>query len=157
MSTWQDRLPGARLLDLFAGSGAVGLESLGRGAASVVGLESDARVLAELGRSYELWSSGRASATRASLPRDLERRVGEHRFDLVFADPPYEFDDFEGLLEGCAPLLEEHGELVVEHSARSPMPDSAGGLERVRSRGYGESVLSAYRHDRIPSAAEEEE
>ncbi len=149
MSSWQPRLAGARLLDLFAGSGAVGLEALGRGAAEVVGLEADSRVLESLRRSYERWSCGRAQARRASLPRDLERRAGA-RFDLVFADPPYDFEDFTGLLAACEAVLAADAEIVVEHSARADLPESVGGLERVRSRPYGESVLSVYR----PAAAE---
>ncbi len=156
MSIWQARLAGAQLLDLFAGSGAVGLEALGRGAEKVVAIERDPRVLAGLESSFELWSAGRARALRALLPRDLQRAVGESRFDLVFADPPYDFEDFAGLLEACATVLARGGELVVEHSARASLPESIGSLAQVRSRRYGESALTAYRHETPGGAGEEE-
>lgn len=144
MDSWQGQLGGARVLDLFAGSGAVGLEALGRGADSLLGLEAGNGVLDQLRDSYSRWSEGRAEVRRAVLPEDLVRVVGERRFDLVFADPPYDFDRFEELLAGCSELLAAGGELGIEHSSRVAIPARVGRLGRCRGRRYGESELSYY-------------
>ena len=95
-SIWQERLPGARFLDLFAGSGAVGLEALSRGAASVLFVEGDPGALRELERSSQLFPPDRARRWRTRLPAGLGELAERARrewgpFDLVFADPPYTF------------------------------------------------------------------
>ena len=86
------------------------------------------------------------------LPGELERLLEEgRRFDLVFADPPYRFPDYESLISGVAPLLAPGGELAVEHAVRREMPLEVGELGaadhmvRVDQRRYGESGLSFYR------------
>ena len=145
MSAWQTDLAGARLLDLFAGSGAVGLEAIGRGAAVVVGLESSSRALRQLRASYARCSGDRAEARRAVLPGELGSRAGAEPYDLAFADPPYDFDRFEELLQECSTLLVTRGEVAIEHSSRADLPTRVGGLGLDRSRRYGESVLSFYR------------
>lgn len=147
MDSWQARLAGAAVLDLFAGSGAVGLEALGRGAASVLGLEARPHIVELLRASYGRWSRNRAEVRRAVLPEDLPVAVGARRFDLVFADPPYEFRRLEELLVASSELLAPLGELALEHSARVEAPESAGHLRRHRQRRYGESELSFYRRE----------
>jgi 16S rRNA (guanine966-N2)-methyltransferase len=154
-SIWGDRLPGARFLDLFAGSGAVGIEAASRGAARVLCLEDDARAVRVLRRNVEELGGekGRISAWRVPLPRGLSRVVeqGEPPFDLIFADPPYAFDDYEELLRRVAPVLAEDGEAVVEHSARAPLAEEVAGLTRVSERQYGETALSFYRRQELSS------
>jgi 16S rRNA (guanine966-N2)-methyltransferase len=149
-SIWAERLPGARFLDLFAGSGAVGIEAASRGAARVLCLEDDARAVRVLRRNVEELGGekGRISAWRVPLPRGLSRVVeqGEPPFDLIFADPPYAFTDYQELLRRLAPLLAEDGEAAVEHSARAPLAEEAAGLLRISERRYGETALSLYRH-----------
>ena len=145
IDAWRARLDGARLLDLFAGSGAVGLEALGQGAAALVGVEADAGVARNLRQAYARWGGDRARVLRGALPEALGRVTDAAPYDLVFADPPYEFDAFEALLAGCEPLLDGGGELALEHSSRAELPAAAGGLVRHRERRYGESVLSFYR------------
>ncbi|HZI64077.1 MAG TPA: 16S rRNA (guanine(966)-N(2))-methyltransferase RsmD [Thermoanaerobaculia bacterium] len=148
-SIWQERLPGARFLDLYAGSGAVGLEALSRGAAAVLFVESDPRALRELERSVGLFAPERARRWRASLPGglgELARRAGSEwdRFDLVFADPPYAFEAHPRLLAGIEPLLAPEGEAAIEHSARRELPEESSGLARASVRVYGETALSFY-------------
>ncbi|MFW6175907.1 MAG: RsmD family RNA methyltransferase, partial [Acidobacteriota bacterium] len=84
---------------------------------------------------------------RLELPGGLRELAASEAgaFDLVFADPPYRFAAYRELLERAAPLLAEHGEMAVEHSARVPVPEEARGLIRVDQRRYGESALSFYR------------
>lgn len=141
-SIWADRLEGARVLDLFAGSGVVGLEALGRGAVSVLCVDDDPRAVKILGANASRLAE-RLEVRRLSLPAGLVKLSGA--FDLVFADPPYELDDYEELLKGVQPLLAGEAEVVVEHSSRRELPVEAGRLVRVDVRRYGESALSFYR------------
>lgn len=145
LDAWHFRLGGARVLDLFAGSGAVGLEALGRGASWVLAVESDRRATESLRRVCEELGVTAVQIRRALLPKDLRRVVGEERFDFIFADPPYGFEDLSELIEGCSTALVPDGELVVEHSSRQAPPQEGGELERIEERKYGETVLSVYR------------
>jgi 16S rRNA (guanine(966)-N(2))-methyltransferase RsmD len=153
-SIWQKELAGSRFLDLFAGSGAVGLEALGRGAAAVVLVEGDPRVHRTVEENAKtLGASPALRAYRMRLPAGLAVLRGrELPFDLVFADPPYGFDRLAALLEGAADLLAGGGSLCLEHSARDPLPTPPDVLEAEGTRTYGESCLSFYRR-RAPGAA----
>ena len=142
--TLQGRIPGARLLELYAGSGSVGLEALSRGAARAVFVERDA---AALRRNLERLSPSPgtvevlAEDAMAALAR--LRRLPE-RFDVVFGDPPYDAQGPEGLLEAAAPLLAPGGVLVVQADAPARMPAEAGGLRLLDRRGYGRNVFWLY-------------
>jgi 16S rRNA (guanine966-N2)-methyltransferase len=146
-SIWQDRVRGARFLDLFAGSGAVGLEANSRGATFVCFVEADPRVLRDLEHNAAELPKSVWRRWRGRVPAALGQLVaaGEPAFDLVFADPPYAFADYEKLIEAAGELLAENGEIVVEHSARSSLPEAAGDLRRADERRYGETALSFYR------------
>jgi 16S rRNA (guanine966-N2)-methyltransferase len=155
LSIWQDRLDGARLLDLYAGSGAVGLEALSRGAAVVVFVESDRAALRALARNCALAEGGRAIRRRASLPGGLAVALADQApFGLVFADPPYRFAAHAGLLLAIEPHLAAGGEVALEHAARGATPETAGALVRHAVRRYGESALSFYRRTPATRALE---
>lgn len=139
-SIWNDRLENARVLDLFAGSGVVGLEAVGRGALSALAVDEATKILEA---NIALLKDKGIKVRRLTLPAGLSRLTGP--FDLVFADPPYAFEPYGELLTGAALLLAEDGEVVVEHSTRREMPVEAGPLVRVDVRRYGESSLSFYR------------
>lgn len=146
-SIWGEAVDGARVLDLFAGSGVVGLEAAGRGALSVLSVDDGLRAVKLLERNVEaVGERGSVRVRRLVLPAGLFRLEEEGAvFDLVFADPPYGFQAYEELLERAAPLLAPGGEVVVEHSGRRELPAEAGGLVRVNVRRYGESALAFYR------------
>lgn len=155
-SIWGEAIGGARVLELFAGSGAVALEALGRGALAAVAVERDPRALAALTANAErLGERGALSVHRGVLPGELARlvRSGAGLFDLVFADPPYRFTGHAALLEAVEPSLADGGEVAIEHSIRAEPPEQAGGLVRVDRRRYGESALSFYRRDLTPPVA----
>lgn len=148
-SIWREPLAeGARLLDLFAGSGVVGLEAAGRGALRVVCVDRDRRSFPVLQSNRDRLGEALVELRTMDLPGDLagfgKRESGS--FDLVFADPPYRFSGYAALLEAVAPLLAEGGEVAVEHSARVALPSEVGGLIQVDTRRYGESSLTFYRH-----------
>ena len=145
-SIWQERVPGARFLDLFCGSGAAGLEALSRGAAAATLIDSEARSLAVAARNRDRLEAAACRTVRSSLPAGLARAaVGDGEFDLIFADPPYEFDEWPALLAAIAPKLGPDGEVAIEHSARVELPAAVGGLEHVETRRYGDAALSFYR------------
>ena len=141
-SMWSDRLENARVLDLFAGSGVVGLEAVGRGALSALAVDDNLRAIKTLEENAARVGE-KLEVRRLTLPAGLSRLTGP--FDLVFADPPYAFEAYADLLAGVAPLLAPDGEVVVEHSTRREMPLEAGPLVRVDVRRYGESSLAFYR------------
>ena len=146
-SIWGGRLRGARLLDLFAGSGAVALEAVGRGAVSALCIECSRRALDVLEANVErLGERGVVDVRSATLPAALTALAGTpQRYDLVFADPPYEYPDYGGLVVAVGPLLAADGELAVEHSMRRGLPIEVGNMVRVDQRRYGETALSFYR------------
>jgi 16S rRNA (guanine966-N2)-methyltransferase len=139
-------LYGHRFLDLYAGSGAIGLEAASRGAAHVMLVESDskaARVIREnvalLGAArVATISAGKVATTLAGGP------IGEP-YEVVFADPPYAVVEEE--ITSMLVALVDHGWLapgaivVIERSKRSPEPSWVEGITLDRSRRYGETVL----------------
>lgn len=150
-SMWNERLPGSRFLDLFAGSGVVGFEALSRGARAVVCVEGDPAAFRLLETSCRQLGNGAVRPWRASLPgglADLARHQAP--FDLIYADPPYTFTAHEKLLTAAAPLLAPEGELAFEHSARQETPERVGEWARTDQRRYGESWLSMYRRELPP-------
>ncbi len=151
-------LAGLMVVDLYAGSGALGIEALSRGAARAEFVEREAaarRVLEE-----NLAALGLAGCSRVwalDLPRGLERLRGElARADLVLADPPYGGGPAREVLEtlGRPGTLKPGARVVVEHHAKDEVPESSGCLARIRTRRYGETTLSTYQAAE-PSAAEE--
>jgi 16S rRNA (guanine966-N2)-methyltransferase len=139
-------LAGAAVLDLYAGSGAVGLEALSRGAADVLMVEADdraARVIREniaaIGLPGARLVTDRVARTLARGPDDGGAR------DLVFADPPYAVgeDELERMLSALAShrWLAPGALVVIERSTRSGPPTWPPGYETDRSRSYGEATL----------------
>ena len=103
-SIWSDRLAGARVLDLFAGSGVVGLEALGRGALSALAVDQGLQAVKTLEANAGKLGEGLLEIRRLTLPEGLAR-LPPGAFDLVYADPPYNFAAYGELLEAVAPLL----------------------------------------------------
>jgi 16S rRNA (guanine(966)-N(2))-methyltransferase RsmD len=140
-------LEGARFADLYAGSGAIGLEAASRGAAPVLLVESDARAARIARENIALLGAG--AVVRLSNAR-VEQAVaggapGGEPFDVIFADPPYAMPEEE--ITAMLAALAEHGWLapgatvVLERSSRSPEPTWVPGITPERSRRYGETVL----------------
>lgn len=135
-------LDGARVLDLFAGSGALGIEAISRGADSAVLVDRDRSAVSSMKRS--LGDLGLRSARVVS--RDVGAFVGgpPEPFDLVFLDPPYDLDEdtlgriLDRLTDGW---LADDALVVVERSARSPEPTWPAGLALDQTRTYGETAI----------------
>ena len=144
-------IEGARVLDGFAGSGALGLEALSRGAAFVAFVESDAEAalairenLALLGLEQDRWAW---RVVQLDVERGLrELSEAEAPFDVIFLDPPYRSDEGKKALNrvvGYA-MLAPTGVVAVEHDRWTILPRSIGMLEQQQHR-YGDTVLSFYR------------
>ena len=131
---------GARVLDLFAGSGALGIEALSRGAKSAVFVERDQQALAALRRNLEAVGAD-ADVRRQDVVRFLAR--GEGKFDLVFCDPPYDVAPHVAapLSEALPALLEEDARIVTESDKRNPL---ALPLPLVVERSYGDTRIAIH-------------
>lgn len=137
-------IDGAHVLDLFAGTGAVGLEALSRGAAAALFVESDRAACEVLRRNIDAVGLDGASVQRRPVASVLAG-APDSRADLVFADPPYELADGEmtGLLTrlGDGGWLAEDAVVVVERSARGAELLWPAGVAPVMNRRYGAGVL----------------
>jgi 16S rRNA (guanine(966)-N(2))-methyltransferase RsmD len=149
MDTLMPWLPEARLLDLFAGAGGVGLEALSRGAAHVTFVERDARAVAALRDNVAaLGVTGAARVVRDDVARALPALArGGHRFGLVFLDPPYETPLTTATLAtlGAGALLVDGALVVAQHLTKRPPAGIAGVLQAFRTRRFGETTLTFFR------------
>lgn len=143
-SRWQSTLPDGEFLDLFAGSGAIGLEAVSRGARHAVLVERDGSALSTAKSNSERLAPGRCTVLRATLPELPDAVLARRPFTHVFADPPYDFDAYEELLEQVARVLSAGGEAAVEHSSRVELEVPPTDLVLKTARKYGESKLSFY-------------
>ena len=144
-----DAIAGARVLDLYAGSGALGLEALSRGARSTVLVEKGRAAAAVVRRNAAAVAkalggdaAGRTSVQESSVHGYLLRAAGP--FDLVFTDPPYDLSDADMTadLVALAPLLSPDAVVVIERAKRSTPPDlAAAGLSLLREKVYGDTAL----------------
>ena len=136
---------GAHVLDAYAGTGAVGIEALSRGAAHVTFVDSDRRAAALIDANLQrLGVRDRYAIIRAGLA-DAVRQLGDRRFDIIFLDPPYGLTTLADALSLATPLTTADTVVVVEHAARDAAPERAGALARVRDRRSGDSALSFFR------------
>lgn len=155
-------VPGSRFVDLFAGTGAVGIEALSRGAREVIFVEKHAPAVALIRKnleSLEIRDHFRVLAQDAL--QALERLAGEppapsSQIDLLFLDPPYaDQAQYASILSflGQADLLASGAVVIAEHLRALDLPESFGKLERIRVLRQGDAALSFYRY-RPPSPQE---
>lgn len=147
----QDALRGAHVVDLYAGSGALGLEAASRGAASVVLVERAAAAAklcrenaAKVQRNAPAASGLAISVVAQSVQAYLDGGAASGPWDLAFLDPPYDLGDAELLanLTSLAPLLAPDAVVVVERSARSRELDWPPGYTSGRQRSYGDTSIT---------------
>jgi 16S rRNA (guanine966-N2)-methyltransferase len=136
-------IDGAHVLDLYAGSGALGLEALSRGAASATFVESDRKALDVLRRNAATVGLPGTVVLPGAVEAVLAERASEP-FDIVLADPPYALAEQQValVLDRLAGngWLAGHGVLVLERAARDGRPPLPEGLTMIRSRRYGDTV-----------------
>jgi 16S rRNA (guanine966-N2)-methyltransferase len=136
---------GARVLDLYAGSGAMGLEALSRGAVAAVFVESDPEAVRALERNLDKLGLTGARVVRLGVATGLAQEAGAGRkYDLVLADPPYAMTDYDSLSRYLPNVLGDDGLLVFETAAKTEpeLPELA-----VRtSRKYGSTRVTVFEH-----------
>lgn len=150
LGSW-DLLEGAHVLDLYAGSGALGLEAASRGAASVTLVEKHpqaAGVCARNARTVrDAWggsgSAPRIEVDRRSVQSYLDGAPAGAPWEVALLDPPYDLGEEELArnLAALVPLLADDAVVLVERSSRSPEPAWPAGLARIREKRYGETSL----------------
>jgi 16S rRNA (guanine(966)-N(2))-methyltransferase RsmD len=141
-------LRGARFLDLFAGSGAAGIEALSRGAAQATFVERDRDAIRVIKANLD--RTGLGAGARSTLVRsdavEWLRKPPQQPFDIVFADPPYdEPATLIRTLEALSPHLTPGARVVAKHFWRSAPPATVGLLASERERRFGETTLTFYR------------
>lgn len=134
---------GARVLDGFAGTGALGLEALSRGAAHVTFIERAPRALAAVRDNAAHCGVEDACAIIRDDFLRARSRAG-HEFDLVLLDPPYDIEDLGDVVEAAASFVAPGGRLVLEHARRRAAPEGVSALRRTRVLVAGDSALSFY-------------
>jgi len=133
------------VLDLYSGTGAMGLEALSRGAGHCDFVEADARACEVIRENLRATGyQNKARVICAQVARCGARLTGP--YTLVVADPPYEYDRAESELNALvqAGLLAPGGTLAVEHSKHKAWPESIAGLKRRLARRHGDSVITVY-------------
>lgn len=137
-----ERVPGGRVLDLYAGSGALAIEALSRGAGSATLVERGREALASIRANLQRTGLDSLAAVFAGdVMRFLSHPSAEGPYDLVFLDPPYAERAILAPLERMVPLLSPGATVVVKHFWRTPVPAPAG-LVIVRERRFGETTLT---------------
>lgn len=144
---------GSRFLDIFAGTGAVGIEALSRGAAEAVFIENHRPAAALIRRNLETLGidSGAIVLAMDAVP-GLAQLVARHKpdnmpFHFVFLDPPYaQAEDYSRVLRflGSAAILGPGSIVVAEHSRKAVLPEQVGGLRRMRLLRQGDAALTFY-------------
>lgn len=140
-SILSDRVQGAQVLDLYAGSGSYGLEALSRGAAHATFIDSNGEAIRAIKSNLDVgrfW--GKATVTQVDVLRFLSEQ-NHQQFDLIFADPPYEYGVPKGLSFHLAESIKDDGLIVFDH-AKTVTLDRVDELEIIDSRSYGHSAVT---------------
>ena len=145
------RTAGARVLDGYAGTGALGIEALSRGAAWVTFVDDDGRAQALIAENLaHCGIENHCAIIRAQVARALETLHADpafEPFDIVLLDPPYAPErrvNLDAILRAAGGILARHGVIVLEHARRTAVPETAGDLGRTRTVDSGDSALSFY-------------
>jgi 16S rRNA (guanine966-N2)-methyltransferase len=137
---------GARVLDLYAGSGAMGLEALSRGAASAVFVEAEPQAIRAIERNLDKLRLTGARVVRLDASTGLAQEAASGRkYDLVLADPPYSMTDYDALARYLPLVLSEDGLVVLESAAKTE-PELAG-LAVRSTRKYGSTRVTVFEHE----------
>jgi 16S rRNA (guanine966-N2)-methyltransferase len=136
---------GARVLDLYAGSGAMGLEALSRGAASALFVESDPHALRVIERNLDKLDLKGARVVRVDATTALMQESGAGRkYDLVLVDPPYDMTNYDSLARYLPAVLADDGLVVLETDAK--VEPELPGLDVRTTRKYGSTRVTVFEH-----------
>jgi 16S rRNA (guanine966-N2)-methyltransferase len=155
-SALSGKTAGSHVLDLYAGTGAMGIEALSQGAAQAAFVDISPKCLRTIKENLELAGlSARASIVRGDAPQ-IVRRLGRQnrKFDIVILDPPYEASEVKNnspsLIEKTlralveSDILRANSRVIVEHSERVAAPEAVAGLKLLSARRYGDTSVSVF-------------
>ncbi len=130
-----------QILDLYAGTGSLGYESLSRGANLAIFVESNPRVMKVCKENASLLGLEEACVFYQSTVMDFLRTYSGPAFDIIFADPPYTLEKIPQLPDKVIPLLKEHGLFVLEHDQAHDFTEND---RLVRTKAYGRTIVSVF-------------
>jgi len=144
----QDKIIGASFLDLYAGTGAVGIDALRHGAREVVFVEENKSYTKKIKQFAEKYGFAEkiSIATKKVLSFIREAEVNRLFFDIIFLDPPYHTDEIIYALSmiGRSHILKQEGVVIAEHFKKRQLPERFDKLQKVKDYKYGDTVLSLY-------------
>ena len=144
-SALQFDFPGAKVLDLFAGSGQMGIEALSRGASGAVFIDADPRALACIKQNVKACGfAERSSVLRSDAVSYLQRTT--ERFDIAFLDPPYRHDILQQILPLLAEKMQKNGIIVCEHEPECKLSERILYFDLQKQKKYGKIIISIYRN-----------
>lgn len=145
-SALQFEIEGRRILDLFAGSGQLGIEALSRGAESAVFVDSDKNAIKIIKDNIEKTGFTEKSAVYQTESAAFLSMTGKI-FDIAFLDPPYGTGKLQTALEKISDRIAEGGAVVCEYPVTEELPEETGGLKKYRDYKYGKIAVTIYRKD----------
>ena len=142
-----ERVPGARFLDLYAGTGLIGIEALSRGASHVTFVESSPANCRLLKANLQRCGYADQAVVQSVASSRFLKQTLFQPYDLVFLDPPYHTGEGENILPtlGAGDIIVPNGVVVIEHFHKYSLPSLIGRLTFVKSHRYGDTLLSIYR------------
>jgi 16S rRNA (guanine966-N2)-methyltransferase len=144
----RNKIEGSIFLDLYAGTGTMGLEALSRGANMSVFVEPDDLRFRTIKKTvYDLGFQERASVIRGKAEEFIEEwYTAQEKFDILFLDPPYQSDEIDRILPliGQRDILSDDGTVIVEHFFKRKTPQKAGTLMFLKDYRYGDTMLTFY-------------
>jgi len=142
------KIENAHFLDLYAGTGAVGIDALSEGAAEVVFVEESKAYSKKIGEHIiRNRSSDKCSIYNKKVMSYIDwAELHDVTFDIIFMDPPYHTDEIMDALAaiGTSPLLRQRGLVIAEHFKKISLPDRFNRLRKVKDYTYGDTILSFY-------------
>ena len=148
-----DRVKNAKILELFAGSGNLGIEALSRGAEKVAFVDNDFTGIDAIKQNLKRWNFlGTAEIKRLDFEKALSLFARKkEKFDLIFADPPYEQRLGEKILRKTnqCDILLTNGLLIIEHYKKEILPSKVGNLILKQEKKYGDTILSFFNKQTI--------
>ena len=144
----REKISGAAFLDLYSGTGNVGLDALKEGASEVVCVEASKASCKEIGElARKLHLSGQVRIYAKKVPAFIEwAEINQLAFDIIFLDPPYHTDDMDHALSAIdrSTILRDNGTVIAEHFKKRELPDRLRTLEKERVYHYGDTLLTFY-------------
>ena len=141
-SAIQFDIPGARVLDLFAGSGQLGIEALSRGAKQAVFVDQSAKSLGVVKENLQKCGFTDRVEIHQKTAEQYIRTAQPHSFDMIFLDPPYRMDILSKILPDLVPLLRPEGRIIAEHEKSCEIPEKIFNLWLQKEYFYGKIVVS---------------